>query len=341
MVSVEELEKKLNQEELQPIYFFFGEEQFLLESSIKKIKKKFGTLVPGINYITIDETNVKEMIPNIETPAFGYEKKLILVRNAGLFRKEGKRKNADLAKIKENLGNYLKENSKLLKDSVILLFIEENEIEKQTLYKLVDKIGIVCEFASQKPIQITKRLKSICQGYHVKTDDSTLLYLIETCGTNMQELINEIRKLIEYVGENGTITKKEVDLLTTKQMQAIIFDLTDNLGKKKIGEALAIFHQLLFNKEPVQKILITLYHHFKRLYFVKLAQEEKQDIGSCLDLKPNQQFLVRKYVEQAKNFPKQELKDLILALIDLDTESKTGLFDAELGLESILCRYCS
>lgn len=48
----------------------------------------------------------------------------------------------------------------------------------------------------------------------------------------MQDLINEIRKLIEFVGANGTITNKEVDLLCIKQIDSVIFDLTDNLGKK-------------------------------------------------------------------------------------------------------------
>lgn len=340
MISIETLEKKLKQEKLDTIYLLFGEEHFLLENAVKKIKKKFGPLENGINYIAIDETNIKEIIPNIETPAFGYEKKLIQIKNSGLFRKEGKRKNLELSKVKEELSNYIKENMKLLKESVILLFIEE-DIEKQALYKEIEKEGIVCEFAFQKPIQIVKRLKGICQAYHVQVEEVTLQYLIEQCGTNMQDLINEIRKLIEYVGENGTITKKEVDLLATKQMQAIIFDLTDNLGKKNIGQALDIFHQLLFNKEPAQKILITLYNHFKRLYFVKLAQEEKQDILSVLALKPNQQFLVRKYTDQARNFSKEELRAILFALIDLDTESKTGLLDLELGLEAILCRYCS
>mgnify|MGYP003309090769 CR=1 FL=1 len=33
-------------------------------------------------YIQIDETNVKNLISDIETPAFGYEKKLIIVINS-------------------------------------------------------------------------------------------------------------------------------------------------------------------------------------------------------------------------------------------------------------------
>ena len=32
----------------------------------------------------------------------------------------------------------------------------------------------------------------------------------------MQDLINEIRKLIEYAGENGTIKKEDIDKLSIK-----------------------------------------------------------------------------------------------------------------------------
>ena len=74
----------------------------------------------------------------------------------------------------------------------------------------------------------------------------------------MQDLINEIRKLIEYGGENSEITKKEIDLLCIKQLDSVIFDLTDNIGKKNVTKALQVLNDLLYQKEPIQKILITL-----------------------------------------------------------------------------------
>ena len=63
----------------------------ILKPTIKKIKKNFGEIVKGINYIVIDENNIHELITDIETPAFGYEKKLVIVKSSGLFKKEGKR----------------------------------------------------------------------------------------------------------------------------------------------------------------------------------------------------------------------------------------------------------
>ena len=88
------------------------------------------------------------------------------------------------------------ENINMIKDSVILVFIE-NEAEKNDLYKEIEKVGCVCNFERQKPIDLAKRIKTICNAYKVNIDNSTLNYFIEVCGTSLQDLINEIRKQIE------------------------------------------------------------------------------------------------------------------------------------------------
>lgn len=157
----------------------------------------------------------------------------------------------------------------------------------------------------------------------------------------MQNLINEVRKLIEYVGENGTIKKQDIDLLSTKQIESVIFDLTDSLGKRDIKLALDTLNGLIYNKEPIQKILITLYNHFKKLYILKLAVDENRNLAESMNLKPNQMFLVNKYKKQADYFSKNELKNILLELINLDSNYKIGNVDINIGLEAILCRYCS
>jgi len=70
MLKIEDLEKKLNQGESKGIYLLYGEETYLLEQQLKKIKKNFGELIKGINYIAIDENNIQQLIADIETPAF-------------------------------------------------------------------------------------------------------------------------------------------------------------------------------------------------------------------------------------------------------------------------------
>lgn len=276
----------------------------------------------------------------MQTPAFGYEKKLIIVKNSGLLKKEGKRVNAKLKELKEKVSEYISKNLDEIIEYNILIFIEE-DIEKGKIYKLLEKQGKVCAFEKQTPSQIVTRLKAIFKAYKVNIEDSTLKYLIESCGTSMQELINESRKLIEYAGENGTVKKEDIDLLCIKEVDAVIFTLTDSLGKKDIKNALETLKNLIYNKEPIQKILITLYNHFKKIYFTKLALEERKDIALVLNLKPNQMFLASKYKMQAGYFEKQELRNIIEELVMLDKNYKIGLIDLNIGLETILSKYCS
>lgn len=324
--------------ELKPLYLLYGKEQYLVEQAVNRIKKNFGEKVLGINYILIDDSNIDEIIPNIEMPAFGYDRKLIIVKGAGLFKKDGRKKSG--SPVQEKIAKYIQENFDIIEESVILVFIE-NEADKNIVYDAISKQGIISNIDELKPYQLVKKLKQICNLYKVNVDEQTLNYLIETSGTNLQNLINEIRKLIEYAGENGTIKINDVDSLCIKQIESVIFELTDNLAIRKIDKSLEILDNLIYQKEPLQKILITLYNHFKKIYLCSLAVKLNKDVVTSLSLKPNQTFLVSKYKKQASYFKKDELRKILDELINLDYNSKIGKIDIDIGLRSILCNYCS
>ena len=336
-LNYDALEKKINTG-LDPLYLIYGEEQYLVQNAIHKIKKNFGEMVAGINYILVDDTNVDSLISILETPAFGYDKKLIIIKNSGLFKKDGRKKSG--SPLQDKIADYIKNDFSLIKDENIVVFTEI-EADKNIVFEAIQKNGIVVNIEELKPIQLVKKLKQICSMYHVNCDDATLNYLIETSGTNLQNLINEIRKLIEYAGKDGTILKEDVDYLAVKQIESVIFDLTDNLAIRKIDVALDILDNLIYQKEPVQKILITLYNHFKKIYLCTIAIKVNRDIISSLELKPNQTFLVSKYKKQASYFKERELRKILQELTDLDYNSKNGRIDLDLGLRSILCNYCS
>ena len=140
---------------------------------------------------------------------------------------------------------------------------------------------------------------------------------------------------------DGNIKKEDIDKLCIKQLDSVIFDLTDSLGKKDISKALEVLNNLLYSKEPIQRILITLYNHFKKLYIVKLSERFYKDLATSMNLKPNQMFLTTKYKTQARYFEAKELRRILDELINLDANYKSGLIDLNIGLETILCRYCS
>ena len=301
-MTVEEIEKELKDGNLNEIYLLYGEETYLLETCVKKIKSTFGELVKGINEIEIDDTNVEQLIFDLQTPSFGYPKKLVIVKHTGIFKRELKKKGANFQELRGKICDYLRQNQAMIKKDNVLIFIEET-VDKGKMLSTLQEIGAsICNFEYQKLSHIVARLKAICKAYQVNIDDSTLKYFIECVGNSMQDLINEMRKQIEYVGVNGNITKESIDLLTIKKMESVIFDLTDCLGKKDIQEAMLVLKNLLYAKEPIQRILITLYNHFKKLYLTKLAIRQNKNIRRNTKFKAESSIFSRKIQNTSKLF---------------------------------------
>ena len=72
-----------------------------------------------------------------------------------------------------------------------------------------------------------------------------------------------------------------------------------------------------------------------------MALKYNKDVTQVLNLKPNQTFLVSKYKNQASYFNEKDLRIILKELADLDYKYKIGLIDINIGLETILCTYCS
>lgn len=160
-----------------------------METNVKKIRNLFGEIVKGINYIEIDETNLEQLISDLQTPAFGYDKKLVIVKNTGLFKREVKKKGAGFADLRDKINNYLKENYEMIKQDNILIFVEES-VDKGKMLSTLEEIGAnICNFEYQKMPNIVARLKAICKAYKVNIDDNTLKYFIE-CVRNKHARLN-------------------------------------------------------------------------------------------------------------------------------------------------------
>ena len=348
-----QLDSELNSGKLGFLYLIYGTENYIIENDLKKIVKVFGEAQSGINYLKFDDTNIDNLIPNIETPAFGYQKKLLIVRNSGLFKKKkssdseekdkekdkdksSKKKETDKSKI---IAEYLEENEKVINDSVVIVFVEE-EVTKNSLFNYILKNGKVCEEKELSLSEINRVVSDLCNRSKVRIDYPNVVYFVQCVGNNMQNIISELGKLVRYVGIGGEITKKDIDDLTIKQIDSYIFDMTDAIGKRNMKKALEILNNMIYMRQQVQMILIILYGHFKDLYLTKICIRENRDIVSNLGLTPNKTFLVKRYREQASYFKEEELKKILFELIDLDVSIKNGSIDPEVGIQTILCTYC-
>ena len=316
------------------LYLITGDEAFEKEQYLEKIKTDFGELVKGINYIVLDKDSVSSLESEINTYAFGYSKKLIIVKfeKKSLSSENGKETDSAEEKV-DWLTESLEQALSELEDVIVVFY---GDFQKRSrVYKLVQKYGecVLCE--KKKEYELLTWCVKIFKENNINISNADVTYLINLCGTDKLALKNEIDKLIDYSAEDKTITKEIIDLLCIRTSDVIIFDLTDSLGNKNPKAALKSLNELLENKEPIQKIVIMIAKHFKSLLVAKVASIQGKNVMD--ELATKSAYASSKYLNQSRSFSLSELQKIIRALAKLDIDSKTGMIDLKIGLERIIC----
>ncbi len=63
------------------------------------------------------------------------------------------------------------------------------------------------------------------KAYDIIIKENVAQYFIECVGTNMSNIVNELRKLIEYAGKGNEITRDAIDNLSIKSLKALFLNL--------------------------------------------------------------------------------------------------------------------
>lgn len=320
------------------LYLITGDEAFVKQEKLNKIKEEFGECVKGINYIVLEKNSINSLEDEINTYPFGFSKKLIIVK---VDKKEKKTETIENESSEEETSEdkndwFTESLEKTLKEMTDVIVVFIGDIKKTTrFYKFVQKNGecIVCE--KKKEYDLLTWASKLFKENNIEINNADINYLINLCGTDMLTLKNEIDKLIDFSDDNKKISKKDIDLVCIRTSDVIIFDLTDNIGNKNIPAALNSLNELIENKEPIQKILIMIARHFKSLLVAKVATIEGKNLIDELTTKST--FAANKYKSQARSFSVEELKWKIQQFSKLDIDSKTGKIDIRIGLEKIIC----
>ena len=318
---------------MESVYLLSGDDTFAKDEYLDKLKISFGNLEKGMNYLIFDKDNISMLGEELSTYSFFASTKFIVVKVPKAKRKSDDENNEaeENSTAVEWFTPDLEDKITNMVDGITLVFVEEGS-SKGKLNKLVSKIGKVVSFEKKKPTELASWLVvyALSKGVTISKDNAK--YLIEVCGSDKILITNEIEKLISYT-DNKEIKKQDINDICTVSSEIIIFDLTDNIGSRRIASALNNLEKLLNNKEPIQKILIMITRHFKTLILTKECIEQGKSVEKELAISS---YPAMKYSTQARNFSKQELVDIFKRLCKLDIDTKTSNIDIKIGLQKIL-----
>lgn len=318
------------------LYLITGDDTYEKEKRLNEIEESFGEKVKGINYVILDKDSLSSLENEINTYAFGFSCKLIVVK---IEKKSEKSTTSDDSSSAEEKNDWLSESmenvlSSLGQDVTVVFY---GDFQKRSrVFKLVQKYGTCVTCERQKEYELLSWCSQYLKENGISIDTADINYFISLCGAEKWMLKNEMDKLISYALDTKIITKKDIDKLSIRTSDVIIFDLTDNLGNKNICKAISALNELIENKEPIQKIVIMIAKHFKALLVAKVATMKNTNVMDELATKST--YASNKYKMQSKCFQIRELVNIISELSKLDIDSKLGKIDLRIGLERIILR---
>lgn len=316
--------KSLNEDiktgQFKSIYLLYGEEEYLKKQYKGRLTRAMLPEGDRVNYAYYEGKGipVPEIIDLAETMPFFAERRLIVIEDSGLFKTAA-----------PELADYLKTMSA----SACFLFIEKEVDKRGKLYKAVKEKGRIVELSRQDERTLIRWLSGMIRQEGKLIQESTVRYILSKTGVDMESLEKEMEKLFCYTLEKNEITIQDVDAVCTTQITNHIFEMVEAVAKQQKKKALDYYYDLLALKEPPMRILYLLTRQFQLLLevqgLVKKGMGRKQ-IAEKAGLHP---FAAGKYMEQCRNFRKEELRRIMEEGAELETDVKTGRLNDVMSVE--------
>ena len=322
------LDEDIRQKTFRRSYLIHGEEAYLRDQCRTNLLNAItdGLNDMNINRFTGDNLREEEVIDLAETLPFFADFRLIILEDTGLF-KTGEHPLAD----------YLKDAA----DTVRFVFIERDADKRSKLYKAIEKDGLTIECDTPTEKDIFTWIGVRCKKAGKKITQGAAVRLLESVGLNMQMLVQEADKLIDYTEGRDAVTEADVEAVCAKNITGQIYEMTDAIADGDRERALQLYYDLLALKESSQRILALIARQFNLMLQIKemkALHQPAQMIAETVGLPP---FVVRKYEGWAARFDKERLRGILQACIEQDEAVKTGRLNDKISVEMLILQATS
>ena len=316
------INQDIKEENFRPVYLLYGEEDFLRRAYKNRLKEAIvGDDTMNYSYYEGKEIDVNAVISTAETMPFFAPRRLIILENSGLFKKDA-----------EALASYLPE----LPETTHMIFVEKEIDKRNRLYKKVTTLGYAAECEKQTPAELKHWAARGFAASGKKITEATMeLFLMKT-GDDMENIRREMEKLCAYLGDREIVEVADVNTMTTTQVSDHIFDMITEVTVGHQERALELYADLLSLKTPPMLILTLLSRQFQTLLSVKDLRDQgadKSEIASRCKLKP---FVAGRTMTQASRFSSEELLACMKRCAELDDAIKKGNLRDQLAVELLI-----
>jgi len=330
--ALQALKAQLKNKSLGRLYFFHGEETFLQNHYLGQMKNKLlDSLTESFNYHRLNnETfDIRAFADAVENLPMMAESTFVQVDDIDLFKmNDGDR--TKMAEILSDIPDYC---------TVVFTYLTVAWKPDKRLKKLWDAVqnhGTVVEFAKQDQRDLTAWITRHFAANKKRISTDLCLYLIEITGGTMTALSGEIEKICAYSGTEE-IKKSDIDAVTEPVLDAVVFQMTEQLSAGRYDQAIDKLQQLLKMQQEPLAILGAVGGHFRRIATARTLLDHGKNASELQRLyAPMHDYAARKTMDAARRFKPEFCRRAAQLVLETDYKMKTSFDDSERLLELLI-----
>ena len=203
--------------------------------------------------------------------------------------------------------------------------------------KALKKHGALMQFAPQEDASLVKWISRRFAAARKRITIEDARYLIQITGGLMNRMIPEIDKISAYA-RGEIVTREDIDAVTQKIPDAVIYEMTDCIAQGDRDGALSKLAEPMSAKENVPtRLLAGVSRQIIALHAAKIAGEHRLPLSETMELcDVRYEFQAQKLLRSARRFSEAALQRAVVRCAETEFAMKhTGMDDVAL-LEDLL-----
>jgi DNA polymerase-3 subunit delta len=338
-VAPDSLETSLKHGKLDPVYFLFGEEEFLIDEALERLVA--ATVDESTRSFNFDllhgsEISTNDIIERASAYPLMAERRVVIVKDIDrTFSLRGK--------PDENspFGRYMASpapTTLLVMTAATSDFLTKGKngpgakAPFNLVYNNAASVQYKKVYDRELPSWTAGRIK--LRGKEI-TPDAVELF-VGYAGASLRVLNNEIEKLFTYVEDRKRITAEDVRAVVGASKVYNVFELQKAVGTKNLEMSVEIADRMLGAGESEQLILTMLTRYFTilwRLVEMRSRTKDQNEMARSLSISS---FFINEYLAALNRYPMAHLRNAFEALLQADIALKTTNANVPLVLQVML-----